>query len=603
MNVNNNQFRVSLIEDGTINYSDSLINNIENLKINLKEHQIRSYNKMVDLEKCQIQLNNDASLSTSVGIYSDTVGSGKSLTILALLSNNNTLKSECKHYVFTNKICLNVTLRNENICNINLIVVPHAITKQWEEYITDYTYLQYHKIHNVKEYNNFVDNFSKYKEYVNVVLISCSYYNNLINELNTVTWKRVIFDEADSINIPGCAEPNTLFTWLVTSSLQNLLFSQGFYYLKQYETYNGQQVLYNKRFYLNGIRKNGYIKDISRGLESVAANTILKSIIIKNKDDYVRECFKIPDYNKKFVPCYSPSYINILFGSVSKEILSMLNAGNKEGAIELLGCKVDTQQNIIDVINNNNETMINNLNNQLTYYNSINCITRAQEEMKNRNIEKTKNEILKLEEKISNIKDKFNDYKSEMCPICIDNLKDPTVCVQCCKNLFCMQCISQSLSIKNTCPMCRTPINKDSCYVIQDKVHKKVTKKPTKLEALVNIVNNNEKILIFSSYDQTFAAIEVELQKNNIKYGKISGNTNVINSNISKYKSGEYKVLMLNSSHYGSGINLECTSDLIFFHKMTQDLETQVIGRAHRYGRMKPLNIHILCYENELKNT
>lgn len=603
MNVLNNQFRISLIEKGTIDYHEPMPHDVQNVKINLKEHQLRSYNKMLNLEKCQIQLNSENSLSTSVGIYSDTVGSGKSLTILALLSNNDSLKNECKHYIFTNKICLNVMINNENVSKMNLIVVPHAITKQWEEYIINYTSLQYHKIHNSKEYNNFVQNYNKYKDHVQVLLISCSYYNNLINEMKDVTWKRVIFDEADSINIPGCVEPNTLFTWLVTSSLQNILFSQGFYYLKQTDTYNGRQVLYNKRFFLNGIRKNGYIKDISRGLEQVAANSILNTLIVKNEDNFVHECFKIPDYNKKFIACYSPSYINILFGSVSKEIIAMLNAGNKDGAIELLGCKVDTQQNIIDIITTNNKTTIRNLERQLEYYNSLSSITRSQEDIRIKNIDKTKSEIAKLQEKIENINTKLNDYKSEMCPICIENLKDPSVCVQCCKNLFCMDCISQSLSVKNSCPMCRAVINKESCYVIQENVHKKVIKKPTKLEALLDIVNNKEKILVFSSYDQTFAAIEVELQKNNIKYGKISGNTNVINSNINKYKSGEYKVLMLNSSHYGSGLNLECTSDLIFFHKMTPDIETQVIGRAHRYGRKAPLNVHVLCYENELKNT
>ena len=35
---------------------------------------------------------------------------------------------------------------------------------------------------------------------------------------------------------------------------------------------------------------------------------------------------------------------------------------------------------------------------------------------------------------------------------------------------------------------------------------------------------------------------------------------------------------------------------------MSVDLERQIIGRAQRLGRMNPLNIHYLCFENEYQN-
>ena len=41
------------------------------------------------------------------------------------------------------------------------------------------------------------------------------------------------------------------------------------------------------------------------------------------------------------------------------------------------------------------------------------------------------------------------------------------------------------------------------------------------------------------------------------------------------------------------------SSDIIIYHKMTSDLEKQVIGRGQRLGRTEPLTIHKLCYENE----
>ena len=58
---------------------------------------------------------------------------------------------------------------------------------------------------------------------------------------------------------------------------------------------------------------------------------------------------------------------------------------------------------------------------------------------------------------------------------------------------------------------------------------------------------------------------------------------------------------MLNTNHYGTGLNLENTTDLIFYHKMSCDMEKQVIGRAQRVGRTSDLNIHYLFQDNEIK--
>jgi hypothetical protein len=59
---------------------------------------------------------------------------------------------------------------------------------------------------------------------------------------------------------------------------------------------------------------------------------------------------------------------------------------------------------------------------------------------------------------------------------------------------------------------------------------------------------------------------------------------------------------LLNAKNYGSGLNLQMTTDIIIYHKMSKDLENQVIGRGQRLGRTDALNVHYLYYENE-KNT
>ena len=65
---------------------------------------------------------------------------------------------------------------------------------------------------------------------------------------------------------------------------------------------------------------------------------------------------------------------------------------------------------------------------------------------------------------------------------------------------------------------------------------------------------------------------------------------------INNYESGKTKILLLNATQYACGINLIATTDIIFFHKMNQELTNQIIGRAQRFGRTENLNVHYLLY-------
>ena len=49
----------------------------------------------------------------------------------------------------------------------------------------------------------------------------------------------------------------------------------------------------------------------------------------------------------------------------------------------------------------------------------------------------------------------------------------------------------------------------------------------------------------------------------------------------------------------GAGMNLENTTHLLFMHKTEEKFINQVVGRAQRYGRTRPLNIVMLFNKNE----
>ena len=88
--------------------------------------------------------------------------------------------------------------------------------------------------------------------------------------------------------------------------------------------------------------------------------------------------------------------------------------------------------------------------------------------------------------------------------------------------------------------------------------------------------------------------------ENNISYSKLQGSGGHITNIVDDFKKGKIKVLMLNAKHYGSGLNLQMSTDIILYHRMTKEMESQIIGRGQRLGRTEPLNISYLCFENEL---
>ena len=66
-----------------------------------------------------------------------------------------------------------------------------------------------------------------------------------------------------------------------------------------------------------------------------------------------------------------------------------------------------------------------------------------------------------------------------------------------------------------------------------------------------------------------------------------------------KLEAGTTKIILLNTQYAGSGIDINCATDVIIYHSMGIDKQ-QAIGRAQRVGRTSELYIHNLYYEHEI---
>ena len=113
-----------------------------------------------------------------------------------------------------------------------------------------------------------------------------------------------------------------------------------------------------------------------------------------------------------------------------------------------------------------------------------------------------------------------------------------------------------------------------------------------------NNINSKSRILIFSEF--SFRKISYGFEKNDINYSLLQGPVGSQNKILEDYKDGKIQILLLNAKHFGAGLDLQITTNIILFHKFTDiSLKTQVIGRAQRIGRTEPLTVTYLQYEDE----
>jgi hypothetical protein len=573
-----------------INNEDITAKQPETINIQLKQHQLKMLNKCLELENKKIKINNSI-IKSSIGVIADPVGSGKSYVILGLFSNPY-IKNKKKELLYrSNLFSLYNNIENEYIYkNINILIIPHNIFHQWKEYIKNTTLqVKYIKIKKDLEKIKF-DN-------ENLILVSSSIYNQFATLVNNNKYKfsRVVYDEADSIKIPACKEIKANFYWFVTSSVQNLLMPNGTYFFRQYDSN-----------IITGINHTGFIKNTFIKLYNSVEHYYVKYIYLKNSDELIKESLLIPDPIIYKIICKNPKILNILNNIISNQIQRMINAGDIQNALKEIDIQRSNEQNLIKLVAND---IINELENkkidlesiQKKYYKDIN--------KKNKDIEEINKEIKLLEDKINDINNRLNNNNID--PITYEEIKNKVI-INCCKQSFDFESITIYITQINNpkCPMCRTNITKENLIIIdnnylEDKeyiIEEKNYNKEQQLDLiLLNKIKEDSRIIIFSEYNNTFEIIKTLLNKNKLEYKEVKGSADVIKNILSWYKDSEKskKILLLNAKYYGSGLNLENTTDIILYHKMDKELEKQVIGRAQRFGRTSSLNIWELLYENE----
>jgi SNF2 family DNA or RNA helicase len=115
----------------------------------------------------------------------------------------------------------------------------------------------------------------------------------------------------------------------------------------------------------------------------------------------------------------------------------------------------------------------------------------------------------------------------------------------------------------------------------------------------------DKKVLVFANFRETITILEEKFNKNNITYMKLHGTTRQIADIVERFNKPNsdpesISVLLINGTKFCAGLNLQAATDLIYAHKvMDANIESQIGGRAARFGRKWNLNIHYVLYQNE----
>ena len=567
--------------DGLISFTQNAY--IQNYHI-VDEDEIKRYNhyypnyRLMDSKAKFKQMKFE--IETNYGILADKVGSGKTFETMGLIAYGQIPKERDR--IISSSIFTVTKYKDiQKAIKTNLIIVPHNIITQWAstfEYSNLLTFVISKRtdIEHLEFEENIFDEQKPMKgadydetncvPYYDCIIVSSTMFDIFYNKFINIKWARIIIDEIVSIKLPTNLEFKCNFIWFLTA------------------TPSGIKMV-----------KRNYIRTLVVSM----SDYIINNIIVKNNDEYVDESMKLPAIKQIIIKCLTPKELSIIKGYVDQEILTMLNAGNIQDAITKLNCNIETSDSILEVITKKIKKELYNKRQELEYEQKrIPDDTKIHEEK----IKKIQTKILELENKCTGIEDRVKSFKEDNCPICLDNLEIPML-TPCCNNLFCVKCLTNC----SKCPLCRENINISKCIVINDeKKDQKINidKLCSKVDNLITLIksNPNGKFIVFSNFDKTFENLYKKLNDNNINNNRLIGSHAVINSTIKRFESGEIKVLMLNALNYGSGLNLQMATDIIIYHELDIELETQVIGRAQRLGRTTQLNVYYLLNENEKIN-
>ncbi len=585
---------------------------------------------------------------TSYGILGDRVGSGKSLVALALLQQPPPPPRYVEYIaqpaadgrglglLRTRSQLVTQAGTSLTPTTASLLIVPHALVDQWTKYIQEDTTLRLHVVRRKTDAAEptFLETLNAY----DVVLVSSTMWGTLKDfsptlggtpVLRSILWQRVFIDEADSIAFHNHSdEIHGLFYWFISASWLNLIFNGGTHVnvtssyppppgtpASVIEKVNASVV--NHYFRVAGCRHRNIVRTMSGIHDAVpyisSASAQVARVVLRASDAFVSQSFSATEVTHTILRCETPASLRVLDRFLSPDMMERLHAGDVLGALDSLGMASYSEDDLIQGITDSWKKELEVAQRTHEFKKTIEYSSDA---AKAKAMETCEAKIASLQSRITAVEERIKGAKEHPCPVCYSESVNPAI-TPCCQQVFCFGCIYQSLTRTHACPLCRAQVDLKAIKVLGTNTAAAAAaaaatasntvvavKRGKKETALSWIAEHPEaRILVFSSYDASFAGFDETLSVAGISNATLMGSQARISKLLREFKEGTHRVLFLNARNVGAGLNIDSASHVLLFHKMPPELEKQIIGRAVRLGRTAPLEVVHLLHDNESRST
>jgi hypothetical protein len=599
--------------------------------VRLFPHQKSAIERMRALETDDVRTSENSSIRTSLGLYTEKPGAGKSYAMLVHLleaplvaaapgRRDDVLNDDEDNRMRvltsrTRSLCGNrvsetihpVYPTSARVLPVNLVLVPPSTFVQWETYVrnlvgdADPRIKTYSRKINELQLRECMDDGTSASN-LQVLIVDTGAYSSIMRRLNVSNrvFQRLIIDEADSIRgIKHFRLVDALFMWIITATPHTLSTS-------------GCSMLAIRSLFF----------DSGRGRwDSDAMRLIRTHLQIRHEDEIVDAALCLPPPRTRLIRVMQSYLLRGIRNYLNPLALGALEACDHRGALLALGCSsADGDNGIIAALVAKLEREIGNLTQDIDRRREYGGVENDDND--EFSIEHLEFKIARRRASIQNIMQRVRE--GNCCPIGLDVIEHKAV-TPCCQNAFEFGNIVCALSRSPVCPMCKTPIQVSHLVVSLAKTDAETNNSEagpseplvpapaipevvamSKQEALhhelstVLIADPNARVLVFSCFFSytVNSVVNTVCQSAGIDC-YVSHQSHIPPHVLNAYKDGQTRVMVLNAHSVGAGVNLESTTHVITMHHMREDLYTQVVGRAQRLGRVGQLEIVNIRFESE----
>nr|WP_286670104.1 SNF2-related protein [Thomasclavelia cocleata] len=139
-------------------------------------------------------------------------------------------------------------------------------------------------------------------------------------------------------------------------------------------------------------------------------------------------------------------------------------------------------------------------------------------------------------------------------------------------------------------------------------LYNEIQEPSSKMKACLDIIRkakeNNQKVLLFSSFTTSLNLIEKELRKEDISYYVLTGSTNKIKRHqlVNAFQNDNTNVFLISLKAGGTGLNLTSASIVIHYDPWwNMSAQNQATDRAYRIGQTNNVQVYKLIMKNSIE--